>query len=126
MDTFFSALSGCSAAVAAYFSFQAIREAKKNVFLVKRNDVAINIDFLYRKFQFEYETFYISKYLGNQEIIVSSKYFVDEALFEKFIELLHKLHRLEHNSKSGAEIDDLLREIDQLFIAVLPSQRLDE
>ena len=126
MDTFFSALSGCAAAVAAYFSFQAIKEAKKHVFLTKKNDVATNINFLYRRFQLEYETFYISKYLGNQEIIVSSKYFVDETLFEKFIELFQKLHSLEHKSKSGAEISGLLNEVDQLFKDILPSKRLDE
>ena len=56
---------------------------------------------------------------------MSSKYFVEPSLFEKFTLLLVKLHRLEKKSKSNQPIDDLLKEIELLFKQVLPSSRLD-
>lgn len=59
-NLFFTTTSGCSTAVAAYFSYNAIKENEKNVFLLQRNEVASELRKLYLKFQFEYETFHIS------------------------------------------------------------------
>jgi hypothetical protein len=118
-------ISSASAALAAYVSYLAVKENKANIFLLQRNETANELRHLYGKFQIEYETFYISEYLEKQEILMSSKYFVETSLFEKFTLLLVKLHRLEKKSKSNQTIDDLLEEIESLFKQVLPSSRLD-
>ncbi|MBA6294826.1 hypothetical protein [Colwellia sp. MB02u-9] len=118
-------ISTVSAVVAAYISYRAVKENKTNILLLQRNETANELRHLYCKFQIEYETFYISEYLEKQEVLMSSKYFVEPSLFEKFTLLLVKLHRLEKNSKSNQPIDDLLKEIELLFKQVLPSSRLD-
>jgi hypothetical protein len=120
-----TSISTVSATIAAYISYRAVKENKSNIFLLQRNETANELRHLYGKFQIEYETFYISKYLEKQEIIMSSKYFVEPSLFEKFTILLVKLHRLEKQSKSNQPINDLLDEIESLFKSVLPSARLD-
>lgn len=119
-------ISAMAAAVAAYFSWRAIRENRKNLFLLDKNRVALAVNKIARGFESKYGEFNISEYLDEQATILSSKYYVSPDLYEKFITVLVSLHALENGSEDWIEKDKKANKIDVMIKGIECDIRLDE
>ncbi|OAN87462.1 hypothetical protein A8B84_14795 [Marinobacter sp. EhC06] len=63
LENLFAAVSAISAAAAAFFSYKAIRESRKNVFLFERNKVALSAQQIKLDFDTEWADYKISEHL---------------------------------------------------------------
>ncbi|EKF73759.1 hypothetical protein A11A3_12373 [Alcanivorax hongdengensis A-11-3] len=120
-----SVVSAIAAAVAVFFSYKTIIENRKNVFLLDKNRVALAVNRIARGFESESGSFKISEYSDEQATIVASKYHFDSDLYEQFMDVLVRLHRLEKSSGEWADKDNQAQEIAPIIKKIECDIRLD-
>lgn len=125
IETIITAISAFSAAVAAYFAYRAIRENKKNIFLLERHRVALAARKLKLDFDTEWLAYKISEHLEHQGTLLSSQYFINPSLFEKFTSVLVKLHQLESKQRMNEATEEMARGIADDLNNITCDIRLD-
>lgn len=120
-----AAVSAIAAATAAFFSWKAIRENRKNVFLIERNKVALAARKVKLDFEAQWLDYKISENLEDQGTLFSAKYFVEPSLYEKFTSVLVHLQQLEKARAVDKATEDAARDIAKELNEIICNVRLD-
>jgi hypothetical protein len=126
LENLFAAVSAIGAAAAAFFSYKAIRESRKNVFLFERNKMALSAQQIKLDFDTEWADYKISEHLEDQGTLLSAKYFIKPSLYSKFTSVLVHLHQLERSRASDTVKDDSVEKIAKELDEITCDMRLDQ
>ncbi|QBM18988.1 hypothetical protein MARI_31310 [Marinobacter sp. JH2] len=126
LEILFAAVSAIGAAVSAFFSYRAISESRKNIFLREKNKVAHAVRKIKRDFDTQWVGYKISAHLEDQGSLLSAKYFVEPSLYEKFTSVLVHLHQLERKLSFEGATDELAEKIANELDGITCSMRLDQ